>query len=350
MQLPEKMSADVQQSGSALKGSDTTVRPTSLEIHPVSQRNYHCPTVMLDELAASAATWIDAGVERVVIVAPPGFGKTYAMRCISRHLVLQHPEVGFARIQATPSNDSGLSVGTFTTFSRDGEPAASTALDGSNTLQEYLQEFSNRTGQRSIVLWVDDAHLLTTPADDTLRMVKDELENVEIRLTVLLVGLASVRRLHEKRVSFSGDITRIIPSLHVEEFELRGLRSAIDIEHSLDGFDKTCFPSGSNWSFTRFFLPQAYQNGLRLYKHAAVLWRVFVAEDRDRDGRPATEVPIVCFLRAVECALISGAGRDCADLRVDEEFWRGAVLKSGWVERQEFQRSVRILYGPEDPY
>jgi hypothetical protein len=147
-------------------------------------------------------------------------------------------------------------------------------LESSGMLQEALEDLVNRTGQRTVVLWVDDAHLLSTSADDTLRMLQDEFKKKEIRLIVLLVGLPSVRRLNEKRVSFSGDITRILRSFDVDEFQLHGLRSAIDIQHSLEAFDNTCYPSGSNWSYTRFFLPQAYQNGLRLSEHAAVLWRV----------------------------------------------------------------------------
>jgi hypothetical protein len=62
------------------------------------------------------------------------------------------------------------------------------------------------------------------------------------------------------------------------------------------------------------------------------------------DGRPATEVPILCFLRAVEYVLISGAGRDCADLKLDKEFWRGAVIQSGWAERQDILTAFSLLH------
>ncbi len=324
---------------------------SSLVDHPVSLGNYHCPTVMLDELATCAAAWVGAGVERAVISAPAGFGKTYATQRVSQHLVLEYPEVGFARVSCNASGVSGLSVGAFTTFSPDGEPAAPISLDSSGMLRTALVDFVNRTGQPTIVLWVDEAHLLSTSADDTLRRLKDELENVEIRLVIILVGQPSVSRLNEKRVSFSDDITRIVPSQHVDEFALRGLRSVSDIEHSLDAFDTICFPRGSGWSYTRFFLPDAFKDGLRLKKHASALWRVFLEEDRGNDGRAGgTEVPIVCYLRAVEYALINGPGRDLADFRADEEFWREAVLQSGWIARQNFQMSLRGLNGSGDLY
>jgi hypothetical protein len=70
-QIPEKMSAEGEQPSSALKDSDETVRP-----------------------------------------------------CISQRLVLQYPEVGFARVKGRASSVLGFSGGAFSTFSRDGEPVA----------------------------------------------------------------------------------------------------------------------------------------------------------------------------------------------------------------------------------
>ncbi|QYF93120.1 AAA family ATPase [Massilia sp. PAMC28688] len=382
MQKPENISADKEQAGSQWPGRDTPDRPCSIGDHPVSMGIYHCPTVMLEELTACVTAWIDTGVEGAVISSPPGSGKTHATRWVSQHLGQQFPEVGFARVSASASSVSGLGVGTFTTFSRDGEPVGPIFIKNGGMLQKSLEDFADRTGQRTIVLWIDDAHFLTTSADDKLRRVKDELKNKAIRLFVFLVEQGSVHGLNEKLASFSseiaptsiavdefqfsglhsvsdietsldafdetlfpigsGPVTPIEPSFGAVEFELRGLRSAIDIEHSLNAIDTTCFPSGSNWSFTQFFLPQAYQNGLRLKTHAAALWRVFLEEG---DGGDETEVQILYFLRAVECALINGAELDCADLVLDEEFWRAAVLQSGWVNSQNFQRSFLRSYG-----
>lgn len=268
------------------------------------------------------------------------------MNCISRRCATQHPAVDFARINIVATKISGFYLGTIELFSADCEPSKPIAINDSGTLQKYLQELVNQTGQRSIVLWLDDAHLLNTTTDDSLRMLQSRLEKVQIRLIIILVGLPGIRKLNE-RVSFSDGTATIIPAPPINDFELHGLRTALDVEYSLGAFDNTFYPSGTSWSFTRFFFPLAHLNGFRLKEHAEVLWRVFSEETRDR-ARTLTEVPILYFLRTVESALIDGAGRDCADFEIDQEFWRESVLRSGWVESQEREWALRELQGVEE--
>jgi hypothetical protein len=188
--------------------------------------------------------------------------------------------------------------------------------------------------------------LLDPPAENSLRRLQDQLKELEIRLLTVLLGHPRVRILNQKWVSYSSDFPSFVPSVPTEEFELHGIRSATEIEHCLKTFDNDCFPSNSGWSYTRFFLPKAYLNGLRLAAQADDLWQVFVDADRATGMDTTTEVPMSYFAGTIEHALIEGASRDCENMSMDREFWERAVLQSGWAEGQGLRNLIRQPYSP----
>lgn len=308
-------------------GAGSTIRPVDFESHPVFRRTYNCSTIQLEELARRVAACIDAGVRQAVIFAPAGTGKTQGIRYLNKHLSAQFPEVGFAEMPAS----SVLSA-----LGRD-----------RSFLEKHGMELVLRTRQRSVVLWIDESHLLNPPAENGLRRLQDQLKELEIRLLTVLLGHPRVRIMNQKRVSYASDFPTFLSSVPTEEFELHGIRSATEIEHCLKTFDNDCFPNDSGWSYTRFFLPRAYLNGLRLAAHAGDLWKVFVDADRATGMDTRTEVPMLYFARTIERALIEASTRDCENMSMDREFWERAVLQSGWVEGQGLRNLTRASYRTE---
>ncbi|MEI6000438.1 hypothetical protein H3V53_25550 [Paraburkholderia bengalensis] len=49
----------------------------------------------------------------------------------------------------------------------------------------------------------------------------------------------------------------------VEELAFAGIRDAENIATCLNGYDQTAYPECSPWSFTRFYLPHAFDVGYR---------------------------------------------------------------------------------------
>jgi len=41
----------------------------------------------------------------------------------------------------------------------------------------------------------------------------------------------------------------------VEELAFHGIRNAEDVATCLNGYDQTAYPEGSQWSFTRYYMP-----------------------------------------------------------------------------------------------
>jgi hypothetical protein len=72
----------------------------------------------------------------------------------------------------------------------------------------------------------------------------------------------------------------------VEELAFYGIRNAEDVATCLNGYDQSAYPEGSRWSFTRFYIPQAFDAGYRLVNDAGALWQTCDQEPHilDRAG------------------------------------------------------------------
>jgi hypothetical protein len=65
--------------------------------------------------------------------------------------------------------------------------------------------------------------------------------------------------------------TQIVARLMVEELAFDGIRNAEDVATCLNGYDQTAYPEGTQWSFARFYLPQAFDAGCRPVGDASAL-------------------------------------------------------------------------------
>ena len=119
--------------------------------------------------------------------------------------------------------------------------------------------------------------------------------------------------------------TQIVARLMVEALAFFGVRNVRDVATCLDGYDKTCFPRGSDWSFTRFYVPQAVAGGYRLADDAPILWDAF-ERLHHKQGLPGDlEIPMESFARAVEIVLKDSELRDAPGYRPEAAQWGVAV-------------------------
>jgi len=126
--------------------------------------------------------------------------------------------------------------------------------------------------------------------------------------------------------------TQIVARLMVEELAFFGIRNAKDVATCLAGYDQTTFPRGTNWSFTRFYLPEAVDHGYRLLDDAQCLWDAFETVHNKAGFSATLEIPMESFTRAVEIALKESELHDSPTYRPSTDFWARAVRDSGYVQ------------------
>ncbi|MGF6696773.1 hypothetical protein OKW38_001384 [Paraburkholderia sp. MM5496-R1] len=89
----------------------------------------------------------------------------------------------------------------------------------------------------------------------------DALDREQIKLFTFLVGQQEL--LSQKTALQIAGKTPIVARLMVEELSFYGIRNAEDVATCLNGYDHTAYPEGSEWSFTRFYVPKAFDAGYR---------------------------------------------------------------------------------------
>ncbi|GJH02849.1 hypothetical protein CBA19C8_19850 [Paraburkholderia terrae] len=99
------------------------------------------------------------------------------------------------------------------------------------------------------------------------------MDRQQIKLFTFLVGQQEL--LSQKTALQLAGMTQIVARLMVEQLPFYNIRNARDVATCLNGYDQTAHPEGSAWTFTRFYVPEAFDTGYRLVSDADSLWRAF---------------------------------------------------------------------------
>lgn len=161
-------------------------------------------------------------------------------------------------------------------------------------LEERLANFfivrGLKTTLKQVVLFVDEAQYLSEAEFHTLCNLQNSADDESIRLSVIAVG---THQLQQQRQTFimSHNI-HLSARFLAHRARFRGIRSDAELAHVLRGYDAmTDWPEGSNTPYTKYFFPQAYQNGFRLADFAISLWNIY-QELAPATMREKLEVPM----------------------------------------------------------
>lgn len=153
---------------------------------------------------------------------------------------------------------------------------------------------------------------------------------MQIKLYTFLVGQQDL--LSIKTAFQHAGKTQIVARLMVEELPFFGIRNVRDVATCLAGYGKTTFPRGTDWSFTRFYLPLAVDAGYQLIDDAQLLWDAFEKMYNKAGFANTLDVPMESFTRAVEIVLKDSEGLDSPTYRPPVALWQHAVRNSGYVQ------------------
>lgn len=312
--------------------SSAHVRPISVEEHPVTRHQYIVPTPSIDALMQKVKRLVRMHTPGAVIFAYPRFGKTYGIRYVKNALQGEYPGVVClscgTEAKKKPSEDAF-----FTTLLE--ATAHLGALTGSVTrkrrrLIERICELVDASGHNWFVIFADEAQRLEVMEYEWLRDVHDCLERKGIRMITLLVGQPQL--LNQKTAFRQSNHTQIILRFMIAEMRFDGLADPDSVATCLQGYDEAIHPPSTPWTYTRFFYPQAYDNGFRLVDEALALWDAFLRAHNSVRLNVPMEIPMQYFAHAVEIALETNMQLDRAGFKFTPEMWDEAVAESLFVE------------------
>lgn len=313
-----------------------------LERHPVSLRDYKIPTPPLQRAADEVIARVALRQACCPFVGVPRFGKTSAMSYIADELKSSFPKAYVLHLTLPSMTSQSASVfhdfmyeliGGYRDSARNGPRSA--LLRAARLIMTSAQ--SAKATQ--IVFVFDELQRLTVDQLTYLADLINEISLTNFRVTVVATGSLEMKsRAHalqtEGRVDLIGRFfADIQPFEGIETIdELREVMAAYDDPEIAE------FPPNSGWSFSRFFLPTAWNSGWRLSDGAPALMDAFKIH-----ARPAKKFQIGAeyWSLAIERVL-----QEVADFHrpsgPEDKLWQDAVAGSG------FAAALNVTYFPTD--
>jgi hypothetical protein len=182
-------------------------------------------------------------------------------------------------------------------------------------------------GQRSkhVVFMIDEMHRLSDDDFNTLLTVHNRLDDKKIQMTT--IGFASPEINGVQSALKSGNKEQLLSRFLVESIPFDGCGLKEDLMAILRGYDMdNRFPDGSDWPYTRFFLPDLYDAGFRLSDFCDEIW---LALQKAIEPYGGTSIPMHHLTSTVEFLLAANRTPRGGFFQLDRETIDRAVLASG---------------------
>lgn len=318
-------------------------RPFPLHKHPVVLQSYMIPTPGIDALISLVRKCVRSRLPGAIVYGESRMGKTYAIRYARAQIQEEFGLISTFDFQCERhknlSEDSFFTELLIAVGHKD--PHSGKISKKRSRLIDYLMEKATSSRSRVIVLFADEAQRLQLYEYEWLRDVHDKLGSCGVKLITILVGQNDL--LNQKHSLRQANQTQVVARFMVNELRYRGLTSIDDLATCLSGYDTSCFPEDSDWTFTRFYFPIAYAAGFRLLDQTQMLWNVFL-EAQDRSGyRANIEIPMQYFSGTIEYIFTEYNEHDGPDFGVSAQMWKAAVDETSFVKALEEFGFMRAL-------
>ncbi|KVG25960.1 ATP-binding protein [Burkholderia diffusa] len=307
-------------------------RPIDPALHPLATGNYRIATPAIEAFYDLVTKCLRHRIMGALIYGPPRIGKTRVIEYLRLLLARDLPKITSYHAQCEHKQrhaEAPFFVNLLEAVG-DHNPNAGVGSAKRMRLTLRIREAAARAGSGTVLLFCDEAQRYNENEYEWLRDVHDALDRQQIKLFTFLVGQQEL--LSQKTALQIAGKTQIVARLMVEELPFYGIRYVDDVATCLNGYDQTAYPETSGWSFTRFYLPQAFDAGYRLLDDAGELWRAFEAAHHKASLPGRLEIPMESFARAVEIVLKDSELMDAPGYCPEPALWTHAAHQCGYIQ------------------
>lgn len=317
-------------------------RPIDPSLHPLVTGNYRIATPAIEAFYELVMRCLRYRIMGALIYGPSRIGKTRAIEYVRLLLARDYPKMTtyHAQCEHKPRHAEGPFFANLLEAVGDYDPNAGTNPSKRMRLALRIREAAARAGSGTVLLFCDEAQRYNENEYEWLRDVHDALDRQQIKLFTFLVGQQEL--LSQKTALQIAGKTQIVARLMVEELSFYNIRNAEDVATCLNGYDQTAYPEGGEWTFTRFYIPQAFDSGYRLVSDADTLWQAFEAAHHKANLAGRLAIPMESFARAVEIVLKESELRDSAGYCPEAALWTYAVQHCGYVQSRHATGRVLV--------
>ncbi|MBP1991191.1 ATP-binding protein [Paenibacillus eucommiae] len=308
---------------------------TPSSCHPISTGQYIIPTSEITKMFQKVKSMIEDRSPGGIIYGRPRIGKTralkYLLNVLPSLLGADIPIFSAVCNRHTKPNEDVFFKELLTDFNH-AFASNGKATEKRERIVNLFIERGERSGQRRVVLFLDEADRLSSLHYDWLMDIYNRVDNAEISMTVISVGQLALQQL---RSSFAfQQKAQIIGRFMVNEHQYRGMTSANEIKACLHGYDTAEFPDNSKCSYTKFFYPEAFERGERFSGFCNDLYNAFLNLRLENGLSKKFDIPMQYIANAIENIMKHHGALGEGVYWPTVSHWNIAVKKSGYLESE----------------
>ncbi|MEQ7049907.1 ATP-binding protein [Paenibacillaceae sp. P-4] len=304
--------------------------------HPIESGKYIIGTKEVRRMYKTIKQWVENRAPGGIAYGRPRLGKTWAIHYLANELPIdfgEHlPILRFRCNQNTRINENTFYEQLLSQFGHS-LPYSGRQTIKSDRLNKFLHEKAERAGCNRIVLFIDDAQRLVPLQYNILMDIYNYLKESGINMTAILVGQDELK--HIRSSFINAKMSQIVGRFMVHEYCFSGIKSKEELKVCLEGYDNLSeFPENSGWSFTRYYFPESYEQGFRLFNCTDELYGTYEALRKEKGISKKLEIPMQYLTLTVEYALKKNGleGKNVPSLL--QSHWLEAIKKSGYIENE----------------
>ncbi|MDP4077043.1 ATP-binding protein [Acidovorax sp. A1169] len=239
-------------------------------MHPMLELRYYIETEQSSDFYSIAYDHIFARKSGLYFMGEHRVGKTRAILNAIDRLFEDMPSIAVfyhtaeRQLRQTKASFCYDLLKSFKSF-------ASSKTNSVDRLPRFLITEAVKAGSRTCVIFIDEAQMLTVMQMRYLLEVWNQLAKEGFVLVTVLVGQKGLDSL--KQLTNEEDQKAVVARFFAKGCSIGGLHSIDQLRNYLAAFDdKLVYPPNSQWTYSRFFCKQAYDNGWRLVGEADFLW------------------------------------------------------------------------------
>lgn len=296
------------------------------KFHPIREREYIIPTVALERTYEVIQERVWTRRTGICFYAPPQSGKSTAASYVRDRLNEEFESIVIDRLNARSSGRPNLAHMFQLILECRGHKLALRKNPGeliANMVSDIGLALRQKGGTQYVLI-IDEMHLLSPFDLQQLVVAQNALANIKCRLTA--VSFAQPEILHRRSAMIAANQHQMIARYLSEPVHFETCANIDELTIMLKIYDEHSeFPTGSGWSYTMFFVPQAYKNGFRLYRYAGKIWD---ALKKATTHMPEEFIPMEHLSLTIEYLLLAAYEQDAPNFVLSEAEINIAVASS----------------------
>ncbi|MDT4852301.1 hypothetical protein FQZ97_865250 [compost metagenome] len=210
-------------------------------------------------------------------------------------------------------------------------------------LVNFMAEAAANDLRSIFILFLDEGQRML---QQHYEWIKDVYNVLILRGVTLLPILVGQHQLLDQKIAFlkmGEEGEAIVNRFMLYEHPFRGIREKEDFIECLGYYDSAVHPKGSEWTYTRFFLPEAYAAGFRLAALGDMLWKAFNDTYNELGIKTPMEVPMKYFTKTIEILLTEKHENDSADFTLTKEACMRLIQESWFKAATANSKTSRAL-------